>query len=692
MKIFPPGSSEDAKFRLSVRFHLSPSQKQLLPIIGSTAAYLFLFITLYHPLGPTVTAFAMFPVVSAGLQFGLKGGLLAALLSLPVNALLLILEHAPVEVIIDSATILGHFLLILGGIVIGRMHELHERARKELLERKKVEEKLEESEARFRMLSEEALIGIYLIQDGKFRYVNPALARIFGYTPDELIDRLGPLDLTHPEDRPLVAQNIRLEGEVDSAHYTFRGLRKDGSAVYCEVFGRRVEYQGRPAILGTLLDITERKRTREVLEYRMKQLEALIHASQTVTASLDLDHVLAKIVLLANQVVASDYASVALVDEAGRLGQSVDDVPGVPSIRYRIREDGLTRWIIRSGRVAIIDKIQENGRMEPDWGEGAPRFANPHLLKAKIKSLAGLPLIAKDHLLGVLYLHSLRPGTFRGQEGVLMAFANQAAIAIENARLFEQAQREIKRRKRTEEALQKALKLREEMIQNVSHELRTPLALIRGYVELLQEGTLGDLTPQQQEAVKVLDKQSGRLHYMVERLLLFQALGRSGLKKSSFDLKKLLEEIIRSWELRAQRANIQLRLDIPSELPPLVADRELLHHVLYNLLDNAVKFSPRGGEVCIRARVDEGCIVLSVSDQGIGIPPDKLEQVFERFYQADGSSTRRFGGMGIGLALCRKIVEMHGGWIWAESEGEGKGSIFYVALPLADQPSLSERP
>ena len=142
-------------------------------------------------------------------------------------------------------------------------------------ERKRTESALRESEERFRTLAEKALVGVYIFQDNEFRYVNPALAKIFGYKPEEIVDKLGPLDLTHPDDRPIVIENVRrrLTGEIESAHYTFRGLRKDGSIIYCEVIGRRIEYHGQPAIIGTLMDITERKRAERELQDAYRRLQ-----------------------------------------------------------------------------------------------------------------------------------------------------------------------------------------------------------------------------------------------------------------------------------------------------------------------------------------------------------------------------------------------------------------------------------
>jgi PAS domain S-box-containing protein len=188
-------------------------------------------------------------------------------------------------------------------------------------------------------------------------------------------------------------------------------------------------------------EIAERKRAEEALERRLGQLGALSQASRAVTASLELDQVLAEIVSLASGVVASDYTGVVLVDEAGNVSRSIENLPGVPALNHRIREEGLTRWIFRSREAVVVDEIREDGTMEPALDEGAPRSANPYLAEAGVKSVAGLPLMVKNRLLGVLYLHSLRAGAFRDQLPLLTAFANQAAIAIENGRLF-QAERE----------------------------------------------------------------------------------------------------------------------------------------------------------------------------------------------------------------------------------------------------------
>ncbi|MFQ6102094.1 MAG: GAF domain-containing protein [Anaerolineae bacterium] len=200
-------------------------------------------------------------------------------------------------------------------------------------------------------------------------------------------------------------------------------------------------------------EIAERQRAEEELRRRAQQLAALSQASQAVTASLDPDQVLGEVVSLASQVLGSDYTSVVLVDEAGHLGHSAENLPGVPSIKYRIRDEGFTSWIVRSRQAVIVDEIGAHGAITPELGEGTVRSANPFIVEAGVRSVAGLPLMAKGDILGVLYLHSLRPGAFHGQLPVLTTFANQVAIAIENARLYEAVQQELAERQRAQEAL-----------------------------------------------------------------------------------------------------------------------------------------------------------------------------------------------------------------------------------------------
>ncbi|MEE9593834.1 MAG: PAS domain S-box protein [Candidatus Hydrothermarchaeales archaeon] len=170
----------------------------------------------------------------------------------------------------------------------------NEQLQREITERETAEKALRESEKRFRMLTEGSLVGVYIVQDDKFRYVNPSLAKTFGYLPDELMDKLGPLDLIRSDDRSLVAEQLqrRLDGELESSHFTFRGLRIDGGAVHCEVLGRRIDYQGHPAIIGTMMDISERKiaeleMRRRLMKFRLEDGKLYMVEEPELTLSLE---------------------------------------------------------------------------------------------------------------------------------------------------------------------------------------------------------------------------------------------------------------------------------------------------------------------------------------------------------------------------------------------------------------------
>ncbi|HIP95796.1 MAG TPA: GAF domain-containing protein, partial [Anaerolineae bacterium] len=304
------------------------------------------------------------------------------------------------------------------------------------------EDTLRESEKRLYLLVQNMPVMMDAFDaDWNIIVWNRECERVTGYSADEIVGNPKAMELLYPD----TAYRERMMAEWIARGDDYRDWEweitcKDGSVktVAWSNISKLFPISGW-ATWGIGMDVTERKRVEEALKLRMEQLAALSRASQAVTASLKLDQVLAEIVSLAGEVLASDYTSVVLVDEAGHIGRSAENLSGVPTIEYRVRDEGLTSWIVRSRQAVVIDEIGEDGTINPDLGAGAPRTANPLIVEAGVKSVAGLPLVAKDRLLGVLYLHSLRPAAFRGQLPLLTTFANQVAFAIENARLYEEA-------------------------------------------------------------------------------------------------------------------------------------------------------------------------------------------------------------------------------------------------------------
>ncbi len=239
-------------------------------------------------------------------------------------------------------------------------------------------------------------------------------------------------------------------------------------------------------------------------------------------------------------------------------------------------------------------------------------------------------------------------------------------------------------------------RLKSEFVSVVSHELRTPLTSILGYTELL---LARDFEPEERkEFIHTVHKEAEHLSNLVEDLLNVSRLdaGKVKLDRWVIALPKLVRELVAQLNAELDVERHRLLLDVPESLPPVYADRDRVRQILGNLLSNAIKYSPEGGEVVLQASAlrqppagapalpPEPALLISVRDQGIGIPPQDLERIFERFYRVDNSNTRRIGGTGLGLAITKALVELHGGRIWATSR-PGEGSTFFFTLPIATE-------
>jgi len=250
------------------------------------------------------------------------------------------------------------------------------------------------------------------------------------------------------------------------------------------------------------------------------------------------------------------------------------------------------------------------------------------------------------------------------------------------ARLKAQAGRELD--PQVVEAFSKLVKKAEpppevELVSTVSHELRSPLASLVGYSELL--ASLENLDPVAKKRAEEIHAEALRMNKMVQNLLDLSRmeLGRLEPELEEVDLRQLINQALEGVRVRAPEHKFTAR--VPESLPPVEADPDLILQVLDNLLDNAVKYSPAGSQVTVEARRNKAEVQVSISDQGIGIPRDKLEAVFEKFYRVDSPLKSKVPGAGLGLSLCQRIVEAHGGRIWAESQ-ENKGSTFHFTLPV----------
>lgn len=248
-------------------------------------------------------------------------------------------------------------------------------------------------------------------------------------------------------------------------------------------------------------------------------------------------------------------------------------------------------------------------------------------------------------------------------------FQLQAALQKSNLQL---EQRVRERTRDLQDALSKLSELNQlksNFISNISHELRTPLTHIKGYLDLLADGSLGGLSEEQHLAVDVMQRSEIHLEELIENLLRFSIISRGEftLHKTPVTVFELVKSVITRTEKKAQARSIDLQTYLQDNLPRVYVDAEKMTWVLLQLLDNAVKFTPKGGHVAICADREEDGVNMCVIDSGIGIPPDRIQEVFEPFHQLDSSETRRYGGTGLGLALVKRILEAHGTLVKVQS-------------------------
>jgi signal transduction histidine kinase len=219
-------------------------------------------------------------------------------------------------------------------------------------------------------------------------------------------------------------------------------------------------------------------------------------------------------------------------------------------------------------------------------------------------------------------------------------------------------------------------------VSNISHELRTPLTHVKGYIELLVSESLGPVTPEQKHALSVSQRAAGKLESLIGDLIMFSLASRGELsiKLISIDIRRLVQLAVRSAASKAEERGVTLALEAADSIPAVQADGEKIIWAVNQLLDNGIKFTPSGGSVTVKLNEDGANLVqISVTDTGIGIPQDRMMEIFEPFHQLDGSSTRHYGGTGLGLSLVRQIVEAHGSLLDVQSV-EGKGSTFRFPL------------
>ena len=500
---------------------------------------------------------------------------------------------------------------------------------------------------------------------------NSRWAEIRGFRLEEIRPHVDSwISRVHPDDWPGVQKALadHFQGIAPEYNAEFRAKTKSGDWVWVvargKVFTR--DEKGQPyRMVGIEADISERKR----LENEQRFLAEI---GAVLSSSLDIDETLENIARLAVRDIA-DLCIIDLDEEGGGGGLLkvmsrdaskawISDLfPGLPLNRHR--PDWL-RAVVESKRPLLMERLSSEAH---DVFCTHPEHRRA-LREAGLQSALAVPLVAHGNLLGAIVLLSFSPSAIFGPADLRLAqeLAERSALSIENSRLYLEAQR--------------AIKTRENVLAMVSHDLKNPVATIGLVAHVLQHYEPTD-------AVRLNDL-AGKIQRAVDKMLLLisDLLDFSKIQSGTFSvdvhadwLDAMVIPAIDSVRALADAKQQTIELNISPRLPEVLADSRRIGQVLANLLGNAIKFTPDGRTIRVTARQQADTIVVSVSDEGPGIPAEHLSKVFDRFWQA--KETRQMGS-GLGLSIARGIVEAHGGTIWAESE-LGKGSSFYFTLPLA---------
>ena len=505
---------------------------------------------------------------------------------------------------------------------------------------------------------------------------NAAAERLFGFSEAEIIGKsiltIIPPNRHHEEEG--VLSRIRRGERVE--HFETVRQRKDGTLIPVSLTVSPL-FAADGSIIGAskiARDISERRRSDETLVRLeadradlQRRLLALVGASQSIVGKRTVPEVLDATMKLAVDLVGADGYVVWRQAEEGRwiparfkgVSQEFIDI-GAP------KKDG--QPIPPPRRELVVSDVYA----EPFLAPRAPAYR-----KEGIHSLLLIPLKLYDRVTGSLVFYYRDPHTFSDVEvQAALALGNLAGAGISAAELQEQE------RSSREEARQANL-IKDQFLATLSHELRTPLNAMVGYARMLLRGAVEP--ERHSKALSVIERNGTVLSQIVEDLLDVSriASGKLTIKPAQLELRPLVQQATETLLPTAESRGVTLALS--GELPELVVmgDVNRLQQVVWNLVSNALKFTPAGGTVTVCLRREDATARLEVNDTGIGIPPRFLPLVFEPFRQADGHS-REQGGLGLGLAITRRLVEMHGGTISATSEGEGHGATFVVLLPLVD--------
>ncbi len=417
-------------------------------------------------------------------------------------------------------------------------------------------------------------------------------------------------------------------------------------------------------------------------EHRLLQFQLLHETSLALTSELSMEQLLTQITDAARRLTGSRYAALSILGDAGQVAQFVTsgltETDGIPGMSMPTAK-GLLGAVLQEGRPLRVADIAAHPR-----AIGIPPGHPP------MRSFLGVPIAYHEEILGMLYVtDSLVAEEFSAEdEWAIQGLAAHAAVAINNASLFVHIDEARSAAERANTELEQASRAKSDFLASMSHELRTPLNAILGFTEIMLDDDSLD-AERRHHFLSTVHSSGRHLLGLINDILDLSKVeaGQMDVQIEEFDAVQAVQEVLEAVQPLAAQGGVDLVL-APAKGVHIQADRGKFKQILYNLVSNAIKFTEQGGQVLVETQKDADNFTVAVEDTGIGIAPEDQERIFDAFQQVDSSSDRRYKGTGLGLALVRRFVELHGGQVTLQST-PGRGSRFHVFLPGA---ALSEAP
>ncbi len=547
-------------------------------------------------------------------------------------------------------------------------------------------------------LLEDANDGVLIIQDRVFKHLDNNFLRSTGYRKEELLGR-DFLDLVSPAYKDIVTQryNKILEGEEVPSNYEVDLISRDGKTISMEISAYLIEFNAKIAYMVVLRDISEMKKVEKELQTYSEQIfatnaiikrkfeleKAISFVSAILVAPDSINTAVDKCLERAGLLCGASRVYLFRINSATKTMTNTHEWcnDGVEPQKDNLQDlpvDMFPWWMDKLHKGEII-RITDVGSMPPEASN-----EKDILEMQQISSLIVLPLYISGNMVGFVGMDNVVNTREWKEEDikVLGILANLVGSAIERKENEEALNNYSANLARAYDELKTLDRMKNEFLATLNHELRTPLHAIQGYSNLLREGDFGELNGSQKKSVDAIARNSERLGTLINSML-YMSNVLTGKMNYSFDIvqiETIIDQTIRRYSYPAQLKNILVISNISAPIPLIEADLNILPQLFYNLMDNALKFTPKAGTITISVYDEGPDIHIQIKDTGIGIPKEIGDKIFESFYQVDGSSTRKYGGSGLGLSISRQVVQAHNGSIWMESK-EGAGTTVHVTLP-----------